>query len=112
VDTRQLGSVIRDRRGALNHTQPDLAERAGVSVAYLYMLEVGGIPQPGLEPLLRVAAALRYGRLVTLLEDVRLLKTEGQLPPSVEDLATSKAVDQFLHELPGANGLPHRRARS
>ena len=45
-DGVRLGRIIRDRR-ALNMTQPELAERAGVSPAYIYMLEVGGSRTPG-----------------------------------------------------------------
>ena len=100
MDPRQLGRAIRDRRGALNMTQPDLADRAGVSLAYVYMLEVGGLSQPGLEPLRRVADALGYGRLVVLLDQVVSLNgRNGTLPASVKDLATADAVDQFLREL-------------
>ena len=68
-DGVRLGRIIRDRRGALNMTQPELAERAGVSPAYIYMLEVGGLPHPGLESLLRVAKAIDQTRLAELLEE-------------------------------------------
>jgi transcriptional regulator with XRE-family HTH domain len=106
MDSRRLGRAIRQRRGALNLTQPDLAERAEVSLAYLYMLEVGGLPQPEPEPLARVAGALGYARLVTLLEEVCHLTHNGPVPPSVVALATAEAVDQFLRELPSLDGLP------
>src|SRR5262245_18717116 len=99
MDARQLGRAIRDRRGALNMTQPDLADRAGVSLAYVYMLEAGGLPQPGLDPLRRVAGALSFARLVALLDEVASQNGVAKLPPSVETLTVSDAVDQFLREL-------------
>ncbi len=80
-------------------TQPELADRAGVSLAYVYMLEAGGLPDPGLEPLQRVAGILGFARLVTLLNDVASLDGQGTLPASVEALATAGAVEQFLREL-------------
>jgi transcriptional regulator with XRE-family HTH domain len=100
MDARRLGRAVRERRGALNLTQPDLAERAEVSLAYLYMLEVGGLPELDPEPVQRVAGVLGYTRLVTLLEDVRKLTSDGPVPPSVLALATGNAIDQFLRELP------------
>lgn len=98
MDARQLGRVVRDRRGTLNLTQPELAGRAGVSLAYLYMLEGGGLPDPELAPLRRVACTLGLARLVALLDDVATLDGAAFLPPSVEALATAGAVDQFLRE--------------
>jgi transcriptional regulator with XRE-family HTH domain len=108
MDTRRLGRALRQRRGELNLTQPDLAERAGVSLPYLYMLEVGGLPQPEPEPLARVAKALGYARLVGLLDDVCHLSANGPVPPSVVALATDVAVEQFLRELLPLDGLPSR----
>lgn len=99
MDARKLGLVVRHRRGALNMTQPELADRAGVSLAYVYMLEVGSLPEPGREPLRRVAGALAFARLVALLDEVVSLDGQAVLPPSVEALATAGAVDQFLREL-------------
>src|SRR5438874_11631526 len=99
MDPRQLGRAIRDRRGGLNMTQPELADRAGVSLAYVHMLEAGGLPQPGLDPLRRVAGALGFSRLAALLDDIAGLNGVAKLPPSVENLAISDAVDQFLREL-------------
>ena len=79
-------------------TQPDLAERAGVSSAYVYMLEAGGLPQPGLEPLLRVARALGYHQVAKQLDEVLSLRAQGPLSPSVEELATADAVERGLRE--------------
>jgi transcriptional regulator with XRE-family HTH domain len=99
MDVRRLGRAVRERRGALNLTQPDLAERAEVTLPYLYMLEVGGLPEVEPEPVKRVAHALGYVRLATLLDDVCKLGTNGQIPASVRALATGNAIDQFLREL-------------
>jgi transcriptional regulator with XRE-family HTH domain len=79
-------------------TQPELADRAGVSLAYVCMLEAGGLPQPGLDALLQVAKTLAFGRLAALLEEVCALRGADSLPPSVIDVATVDAVDQFLRE--------------
>ena len=97
-DGVRLGRIIRDRRGALNMTQPELAERAGVSPAYIYMLEVGGLPHPGLESLLRVAKAIDQTRLAELLEELVATRAGAPLPPSVEEVATAEAVSRFLRE--------------
>jgi hypothetical protein len=99
MDARRLGRAVRERRGTLNLTQPDLAERAEVSLPYLYMLEVGGLPELEPEPVKRVAHALGYARLVTLLDDVCALGANGEVPASVRALATGNAIDQFLREL-------------
>jgi transcriptional regulator with XRE-family HTH domain len=104
MDSRLLGRVLRERRGALNMTQPDVAERAGVSLAYVYMLETGGIPQPELDALLRVAQAIDYVRLTALLEGVKAMGNGRPLSPSVEALAVADAVDQFLRELRASLG--------
>jgi transcriptional regulator with XRE-family HTH domain len=98
MDVARLARAIRDRRGALEMTQPDLAERAGVSPAYVYMLEVGGLPRPGLEPLLRVARVLGHSRLIELLEGVKSLSSGSPLSESVEEVATAGAVNRFLRE--------------
>jgi transcriptional regulator with XRE-family HTH domain len=95
----RLGRWIRNRRGALNMTQPELAERAGVSLAYVYMLEVGALPEPGLQSLLRVARAVDDTRLAELLEEVQATQAGGQVPPSVEAVATSTAIARFLREV-------------
>lgn len=101
MDLRRLGRVIRDRRGTLNMTQPEVAGHAGVSLAYLHMLEAGGLPDPGLDALAQVARALALSRLVALLDDVRALRSQDSVPKSVLDNATADAVAQFLRELEG-----------
>src|SRR6266542_2436358 len=83
MDLRGLGRMIRDRRGTLNMTQPELADRAGVSLAYVHMLEAGGLPEPGLYSLLQVARALDLARLVTLLDEVSSLRSGDSIPHSV-----------------------------
>jgi transcriptional regulator with XRE-family HTH domain len=97
-DAVRLGRVIRERRGALNMTQPELAERAGVSPAYIYMLEVGGLLHPGLESLLQVARAIDQTHLVELLEEVVATRAGAPLPSGVEEVATAEAVTRFLRE--------------
>ena len=99
MDPHQFGRVIRDRRGHLNMTQPELADRAGVTLAYICMLEAGGVTQPGLAPLERLATVLGFHRLADLLGDVARVNGGATLPPSVEELAIGRAVDQFLREL-------------
>lgn len=37
----ELGNKIKERRGTLGITQPDLAEMAGISVNTLYKIETG-----------------------------------------------------------------------
>src|SRR6266542_242396 len=91
MDLRGLGRMIRDRRGTLNMTQPELADRAGVSLAYVHMLEAGGLPQPGLDSLLQVARTLDLARLVSLLDEVSALRTRDSVPQSVIDNATADA---------------------
>jgi transcriptional regulator with XRE-family HTH domain len=99
MDLRWLGRVIRERRGALNMTQPELADRAGVSLAYVSMLEAGGLPEPGLDALTLVARALGLARLVSLLEEVGELRSQdGGVPQSVLENAVADAVTQFLTE--------------
>jgi transcriptional regulator with XRE-family HTH domain len=99
MDLRWLGRVLRERRGALNMTQPELADRAGVSLAYVTMLEAGGLPDPGLDPLTQVTRALGLTRLVALLEEVSDLRSQdGGVPRSVLDNAVADAVTQFLTE--------------
>ena len=99
MDLRWLGRLIRDRRGALNMTQPELADRARVSLAYVHMLEVGGLPQPGLDPLRQVAQALDFARLVTLLDEVAALRSADAIPESVIENAIADAVAQFQREI-------------
>ena len=99
MDLRWLGRLIRDRRGELNMTQPELADRAGVSLAYVSMLETGGLPDPGVEALRQVARSLGLTRLVVLLDDVVDLRTHnGGVPRSVQENALSDAVTRFLTE--------------
>ena len=73
-DGVRLGRIIRDRRGALNMTQPELAERAGVS------------------------PAIDQTRLAELLEELVATRAGAPLPPSVEEVATAEAVSRFLRE--------------
>ena len=97
-DAVRLGRVIRERRGALDMTQPELAERAGVSPAYIYMLEVGGLLHPGLESLLQVARAidqaapgvLRQAAATAARQAVQLAQLD-QDPVVVEALAAAEA---------------------
>jgi transcriptional regulator with XRE-family HTH domain len=98
MDVARLARAVRGRRGTLNMTQPDLAERASVSLAYVYMLEAGGLPRPGLEPLRRVATVLGQARLIELLDEVKALSAEAPLSESVEEIATADAVNRFLRE--------------
>ena len=99
MDLRWLGRLIRGRRGELNMTQPELADRAGVSLAYVSMLETGALPEPGVEALRQIARALGLTRLVALLDDVVELRTHnGGVPHSVLENALSDAVTRFLTE--------------
>jgi transcriptional regulator with XRE-family HTH domain len=43
---RELGDAIRDRRRAAGLTQGDLAERLGLSIAYVSLIERGGRNPP------------------------------------------------------------------
>jgi transcriptional regulator with XRE-family HTH domain len=58
VSPRQLGATIRGRREASGLTQEQLAERAGVTRAYLAKLETGGKRNPSLVILRQLAGAL------------------------------------------------------
>ena len=69
LEAGRLGHRLRTRRGALNLTQPEVATRAGVSLAYLGLLETGGLPQPVQETLRRVAVVLADASLVAWLDE-------------------------------------------
>ena len=53
----QLGQRIRDRRKALSFTQEQLAEKAGIGLSYLSLIERGQ-RTPHLETLVQITAAL------------------------------------------------------
>ena len=98
MGARQLAHTLRARRHALHLTQPDLADRAGVSLSYVCMLERDGAVATEVAPLARVAQVLGYHHLVALLDEVSAL--DGTLPPSVRRLATAEQVARFLRALP------------
>jgi transcriptional regulator with XRE-family HTH domain len=78
LEARDLGARLRLRRGTLNLTQPELATRAGVSLAYLGLLEADGLPALAQDA--RRGAALR--RVAIVLGDTRLVAwlDEGGAP--------------------------------
>jgi transcriptional regulator with XRE-family HTH domain len=53
----ELGKEIKERRGTLGITQPDLAEMAGISVNTLYKIETGQA-NPTVTVLNKIAAVL------------------------------------------------------
>ncbi len=63
----RFGTVIRNLRDGLGMTQRDLAKSAGVSGAYIALLEQGKRKNPSLVILRRLARALEV-ELVELLE--------------------------------------------
>lgn len=58
-DARQLGERIRQVREASKIEQADLADRAGLSRAYISRLENGGVQSPKLYDLAKVAEVLK-----------------------------------------------------
>jgi transcriptional regulator with XRE-family HTH domain len=59
-----IGQIITALRGA--ESKVALANRAGVHPKYLERLEAGGVPNPGVRTLQKIAAALKVpvGRLI------------------------------------------------
>ncbi len=58
MPSQQIGRVVRRLRSAKGWTQRALAERAGVTDAYIAMLETGVRQNPSLRLLRRLAKAL------------------------------------------------------
>ena len=116
ADVRWLGHALFERRGALELTPHDLAERAGVSATYVDLLEKGLLLQPDLRLLRQVARALGYRGMTELLDQARrwgmrqASEAEGedreQEPASGaeqpgEGRATADAVDRWLKRQQG-----------
>jgi len=68
-DPQGLGAAIREARDAAGWTQAELAERAGVSRAFVVGIERGGRPRAELSRVLAVVRAL--GKAVALVDDQR-----------------------------------------
>ena len=58
LDVRMIGQRVAERRGKLRLEQTELAERAGLSRAYVSRLESGIVANPKVLDLERLAAAL------------------------------------------------------
>jgi len=69
TDPKALGAAIREVRGRAHWTQAELAERAGVSRAFVIDLEWGRRPGAELSRVLAVIRAL--GKGVSLVDDRR-----------------------------------------
>jgi len=64
ISARQLGSAVRAERKRRGITQVDLAERSGVSRAWLARFETGH-PSASIEPLFRILQELGLGLTLT-----------------------------------------------
>lgn len=83
----ELGAVVRGRRASAGLSLRDLAERAGVSNAYLSQVE-RGLHEPSISVLRAVAAALGLG-LDALLARAGLLD-----PPASTRVGTEEAIQR------------------
>lgn len=78
-----LGGLVRRRRSELRLTQTELAERAGISQAYLSSMERGLVRMPDVEIRRRLAEALRMTHVQLLLDIEELSPAElGQTAPT------------------------------
>jgi transcriptional regulator with XRE-family HTH domain len=83
-----LGSVVKQRRAALNFTQGEAARQARVTRSWLNAIEADGVTRPGYEKLERMERVLE-------LPSGRLLRLAGypvgiQVVPSFDDSLESK----------------------
>jgi transcriptional regulator with XRE-family HTH domain len=98
LDVRSLGRRIADRRADLRIEQTELAERAGLSRAYVSRLEGGIVANPKILDLQRIAAVLDLplASLITPQANSReihaatcaelMAQLEGEPPEVVEDV--------------------------
>ena len=105
-----LGRLVRDKRQELGLTQMEMAERIGISQAYLSSMERGGVRMPDVEIRRRLADVLRMTHLELLMAIDELSPEEaGQAPrPIVPDVvrkldaldpASRRAVERVIDDI-------------
>jgi len=77
-----LGEKIKQLRSQKQWTQPVLAEKAGVSKGYVYMLESGEMTNPSLDILLKIANALDT-TIADLVDEPRIATVD--VPPPIPE---------------------------
>jgi transcriptional regulator with XRE-family HTH domain len=92
IDLKKLGANIRFRRQGKGWSLAELAEKAGVSKAYISDLENGSAGKPNIQYVFNIAVALDT-TINELLQDttikehrVRKRRTPEELPPGLWDL--------------------------
>src|SRR5258705_1678187 len=97
IDLKKLGATIRFLRQGKNWALSDLAEKTGVSKAYISDLENGVAGKPNIQYVYSIAVVLGV-TLDELLEDAKPLpkskprKGGEELPPGLADLQTELAL--------------------
>lgn len=95
LDIRAIAQRVSDRRKELRLEQTEVAERAGLSRAYVSRLEAGTVPNPKVFDLQRVAKVLD----VTLVELIRQppgTRTERYSAECTELMAQLEGVEPAL----------------
>lgn len=91
LDIRAIAQRVSDRRKALRLEQTEVAERAGLSRAYVSRLEAGTVPNPKVFDLQRVAKVLDMP-LVDLIRQPAGTRTERYSAECAELMAQLEGV--------------------
>ena len=83
-----IGINIKKYRELKDYSLSDLAEKAGVSKAFLWEIEQGNSKRPGAEVLFKIATAL----------NVTIADLMGKRPPQVEQDKIEPVINQGLRE--------------
>lgn len=113
IDIAELGRRLAKRRADLDLDQDEVAERAGVSRAYVSRLERGIVPQPKVTDLSAVADALNLSLAELLAPAAKIIETRyshelAEIQRQVAGLPPAQAervLRGFRHSLEIAHGV-------